>query len=67
MGPLTGQWKRTPIWLQILGKPPLRRHLIWAHFEEWEYRSASQVGAMDRENQRLRGLSDAGSKDHGNG
>lgn len=49
MGPLTGQWKRTPIWLQILGKPPLRRHLIWAHSEEWEYRDAAQVESIEKE------------------
>ncbi len=65
MGPLTGRWKRTPIWLQILGKPPLRRHLIWAHSEEWEYRDAAQVEAMGKELRRLHALSDAEGRDDG--
>jgi len=37
MGPLVGRWQRTPLWLQLFGKPPLRRHVVWAHDDEWEY------------------------------
>lgn len=47
MGPLIGKWKRTPLWLQALGRPPLRRHIVWAHSDEWEYADAATVNALE--------------------
>ncbi len=49
MGPLIGRWKRTPLWRQLLGKPPLRRHVIWAHCDEWEYADHNTLNALERE------------------
>lgn len=48
MGPLIGEWERTPLWLQAFGKPPLRRHVVWAHSDEWRYAGPGDVEILER-------------------
>lgn len=47
MGPLIGKWEQTPLWLQALGKPAMRRHVVWAHFDEWEYGYPSTFNGLE--------------------
>lgn len=54
MGPMIGRWKRTPLWLQLFGKPAMRRHIIWAHSDEWEYGWPSTFNGLEEEVRRLR-------------